>query len=93
MAQAVLKKRTDLLRAHTDLARGRAQRRDFAGARREYIAAVDLFPVDWGLWIELGQACRMLGDRAGAQWAALHALDLDPANRDAQQMLAWAKAG
>jgi hypothetical protein len=85
--QALLRHQTDLLRAHTDLARTAAARGDLIVAEREYHAAARLFPVDARIWVELAKIRSHLGDREGVRRAARNALEWQPTAQEALDLL------
>jgi hypothetical protein len=87
LVEALLAKRTDLLKAHTRLARDRASHGSLIAAAREYAAATSLYPVDAGLWLEYGETLLRIGDRPGAGAAAQRALFWSPADRRAADLL------
>lgn len=87
LVEALLAKRTDVLKAHTRLARDRASQGNPIAAAREYAAATSLYPVDAGLWIEYSEILLRIGDRQGAAAAAQRAQFWSPGDRRAADLL------
>ena len=52
-----------------------------ARARELYVAAVELQPLNWAGWYELGRFdCEVIGDEAAARRELSRAAELDPQN-------------